>query len=66
MAQLGSVGGGAPQVFESIDGPAGPPSPDGRTTNRKTENQREEPKKKPLYVRKEFPETWLWTEEMVK
>ena len=24
------------------------------------------PKKKHVYVRKEFPETWLWTEEMVK
>ena len=23
-------------------------------------------KRKPVYVRKEFPETWLWTEEMVK
>lgn len=22
--------------------------------------------KKPLQVRKEFPETWLWTEEIVK
>ena len=26
----------------------------------------QEPKKKSVYVRKEFPETWLWTEEMVK
>ena len=23
-------------------------------------------KKKPVYVRKEFPETWLWTEKMVE
>ena len=25
-----------------------------------------EPKKKSVYVRKEFPETWLWTEQMVR
>ena len=25
-----------------------------------------EPNKKSVYVRKEFPETWLWTEEMVR
>ena len=25
-----------------------------------------ETKQKPLNVRKEFPETWLWTEEVVK
>ena len=25
-----------------------------------------EPKKKSVYVRTEFPETWLWTEEMIK
>lgn len=32
--------------------------------NPKTKSQ--EPSKKSVYVRKEFPETWLWTEEMVK
>ena len=26
----------------------------------------QKPKKKSVYVRKQFPETWLWTEEMVK
>lgn len=26
----------------------------------------QEPKRKSVYVRKEFPEAWLWTEEMVK
>ena len=30
------------------------------------ETESQEPKKKSVYVRKEFPETWLWTEEMVK
>ena len=35
-----------------------------RSISRKTESQK--PKKKALYVRKEFPETWLWTEEIVK
>ena len=38
--------------------------PIGRSVNRKAKSQ--EPKKKSVYVRKEFPETWLWTEEMVK
>ena len=28
--------------------------------------KRKQNKRKPVYVRKEFPETWLWTEEMVK
>lgn len=35
-----------------------------RRISPKIESQK--PKKKSLYVRKEFPETWLWTEEMVK
>ena len=43
-------------------GPAAPP-PIGRSI-KKAKSQ--EPKKKSVYVRKEFPETWLWTEEMVK
>ena len=30
------------------------------------ETESQEPKKKSVYVRNEFPETWLWTEEMVK
>ncbi|XP_078348546.1 C3 and PZP-like alpha-2-macroglobulin domain-containing protein 8 isoform X2 [Oculina patagonica] len=65
LAEMHLSSSGGREVFESIDGPAGPPSPDGRTTNPKNANQRGEPKKKPLYVRKEFPETWLWTEEVV-
>ena len=40
------------------------PPPIGRSINQKAKSQ--EPKKKSVYVRKEFPETWLWTEEMVK
>lgn len=43
-------------------GPGAPP-PIGRSID-KAKSQ--EPKKKSVYVRKEFPETWLWTEEMVK
>ena len=30
------------------------------------DKKRKQNKRKPVYVRKEFPETWLWTEEMVK
>ena len=52
-------------------GPAAPPDtrrllvlPTGRDINQKAKSQ--QPKKKSVYVRKEFPETWLWTEEMVK
>ena len=40
------------------------PKPPERSVSRKTESQKS--KKKSVYVRKEFPETWLWTEEMVK
>ena len=51
------------RVFESIHGRPGSPSPDGRTIEGK---KNKEPKKKPVYIRKEFPETWLWTEQTVK
>lgn len=30
------------------------------------EKAKQEIKKKPLNVRKEFPETWLWTEKIIK
>lgn len=43
-------------------GPGAPP-PIGRSIEMA---KSQEPKKKSVYVRKEFPETWLWTEEMVK
>lgn len=43
-------------------GPGAPP-PIGRIIEMA---KSQEPKKKSVYVRKEFPETWLWTEEMVK
>ena len=54
----GSIGG-RQQERQGLPGPvaeAGPP------TNKKPK----EPKQKSVFVRKEFPETWLWTEEMVK
>ena len=41
------------------------PVPDGRSVT-SAEKKTKQPKKKPLNVRKEFPETWLWTDEMVK
>ena len=50
-----------PQPLASLF--AGPEPPE-RSVSRKTESQKS--KKKSVYVRKEFPETWLWTEEMVK
>lgn len=59
----GGGAGGAGGPFEGDEGPLGPPSPDGRPTEGK---KNKDPKKKPLYIRKEFPETWLWTEQMVK
>jgi len=43
------------------------PVPDGRGRVTAAEKKpSKQPKKKPLNVRKDFPETWLWTEEMVK
>ena len=33
---------------------------------RPKKKNKQEVKKKPLDVRKEFPETWLWTEEIIK
>ena len=49
---------------ESIPGSSGPDGGFASEDHDETESQ--EPKKKSVYVRKEFPETWLWTEEMVK
>ena len=47
--------------------PQGLPGPVAGTRLPPTTNKTpKEPKKKSVYVRKEFPETWLWTEEMVK
>lgn len=46
---------------------AGSSGPDGGFESEdRDETGSQEPKKKSVYVRKEFPETWLWTEEMVK
>ena len=54
------IGGGAGGP-ESDSGPDG-----GFESEDHDETESQEPKKKSVYVRKEFPETWLWTEEMVK
>lgn len=51
-------------VDDALMGSSGPAAPIGRSINQKAKSQ--EPKKNSVYVRKEFPETWLWTEEMVK
>ena len=68
---LSSGGGSAGPLFLLSSRPQPPanirlsaPKSSEKIINRKTESQK--PKKKSLYVRKEFPETWLWTEEMVK
>ena len=60
--------GGGRRVMEFSSRRSRPEFPPrvGDSSNRKTVNQRKEPKKKSVNVRKEFPETWLWTEEMVK
>ena len=68
VSLLHGPGGGGGPFMAYIGGPslAGLPRPHGRNSNQKTVNRRKEAKKKSVNVRKEFPETWLWTEEMVK
>ena len=58
VSELGGRGGadGAP-VLEDVDDNDG-----GRVTSKKKQGS----KRKPVRVRKEFPETWLWTEEVIK
>ena len=53
-------GGGADGalVLEDVDD-----SDDG---GRVTPKKKQGSKRKPVRVRKEFPETWLWTEEVIK
>ena len=52
------------RMFEETNEPAttGGPSLANRKRGRKQDGER----KPVVNVRKEFPETWLWTEEMVK
>ena len=68
-----TAGSGLPISFSSRRGRPRPlamirrlsaPKSSERSNSPKTESQK--PMKKSLSVRKEFPETWLWTEEMVK
>lgn len=42
------------------------PVPASRSSSGSATKKPAKPQKKSLYLRKEFPETWLWTEEMVK
>lgn len=56
---LGSGGSGPGPVAESA-------APENTRTDINPKTKSQEPSKKSVYVRKEFPETWLWTEEMVK
>lgn len=54
-------------VRNRFNGAGGSSGPDGDFESEdRDETGSQEPKKKSVYVRKEFPETWLWTEEMVK
>ena len=46
----------------SFSGRSGPPGVDTQQPERKKPKQ----VKKPPSVRSEFPETWLWTEEVVR
>lgn len=60
-------------VAGEVHGPAGAAGPDqvesvpqNKRTSINPKAKSQESSKKSVYVRKEFPETWLWTEEMVK
>ena len=50
-----------------VDGPPGPPAAENRGPQiRPKKKAKKLAKKTHLNIRKEFPETWLWTEEVVK
>ena len=53
------------RTFEETNGPA-PTSSGGPPLANKKRGREQDGERKPVNVRKEFPETWLWTEEMVK
>ena len=55
-----------PEYYSGRGGGQGPPGQYSRVLTTSAEKKPKQAKKKPLNVRKEFPETWLWTEEMVK
>ena len=64
-----TAGSGLPFLFSSRPQPPAMirlSAPKSSKTRNSLKTESQKPKKKSLYVRKEFPETWLWTEEMVK
>lgn len=44
----------------------GPRGPQGSLRRKESNAKKESSTKKPLRIRKEFPETWLWTEETTR
>ena len=52
-------------ALESFSGPPARSGDGGGGASGK-QKKKQKTKRKPVNVRKEFPETWLWTEEMVK
>ena len=73
--QINVLDGGGPELASLGAGGSGPPttdmavtedSEDGEDDSKDVVKNNQGTKRKPLNVRKEFPETWLWTEEVVK
>ena len=62
MGEVGALNG--PESMEMSVGST--PDVTSRSSASGSPNKKQETKKKPVKVRKEFPETWLWMEEMVK
>ena len=61
-----AVGSEGPEGMSIDDNDDGSETANKRQGGRETGKKQQGTKWKPLNVRKEFPETWLWTEEVVK
>ena len=63
-----SVGNSGPRIAEMVDTPmsVGPSRKVSSKVSSEQKSKKTKKAKKPPNVRSEFPETWLWTEEVVR